>query len=95
MNHWRRVTGLLVLGLMLLTTGPVRADRVPSHKTVIPRDPGVRGDITVPYTTNGYTTLGVYQGVAPRIYATPIGSDLNQPQDRAFIETRVRALLAA
>ena len=66
----------------MLTTSAVRADRVPSHKTVIPRDPGVRGDITVPYTTNGYTTLGVYQGVAPRIYATPIVEDLKQPQTR-------------
>jgi hypothetical protein len=82
MNHWRRVAGPLVLALMLLTTGAVWADRVPSHKTVIPRDPGVRGDITVPYTTNGYTTLGVYQGVAPRIYATPIVEDLKQPQAR-------------
>ena len=36
----------------------------------------------MPYLTNGFTTLGVYQGVAPRVYASPIMNDLNQPQDR-------------
>ena len=76
------ILGPLALALMLWTAGAVRADRVPSHKTVIPADPGTRGDITVPYMTNGLTTLGVYQGVAPRIYASPILGDPNNPQAR-------------
>lgn len=82
MNTGRWLAGTLVLALPLLMTGAAQADRVPSHKTVIPRDPGGRGDITVPYTTNGFTTLGVYQGVSPRIYATPIVEDLAQPATR-------------
>ena len=82
MHRWRWVAGPLVLGLMLLTAAAVRADRVPSYKTVVPRDPGVRGDITVPYLTNTGSALGVYQGVAPRIYATSIVNDPTQPQAR-------------
>ena len=82
MHRWRWALGPLVLTLMLLTTTAVRADRVPSQKTVIPRDPGARGDITVPYLTNSYSTLGVYQGVAPRIYSSPIVNDPRSPQAR-------------
>ena len=82
MHRWRRAVGPLVLSLMLLTAAAAQADRVPSHKTVIPRDPGVRGDITVPYLTNSNSALGVYQGVAPRIYATPIVNDPAAPQAR-------------
>ena len=82
MHRWRWALGPLVLGFLVLTAGAVRADRVPSQKTVVPPQPGTRGDITVPYLTNGYTTLGVYQGVAPRIYASPILNDPNAPQAR-------------
>ena len=82
MHRCRWAVGPLLLGLMLLTAGAVRADRVPSQKTVMPRDPGVRGDITVPYLTNGYTALGVWQGVAPRIYAAPIVNDPTNPNAR-------------
>ena len=82
MHRWRWLVGPLALGLLALTADAVRADRVPSQKTVVPRDPGTRGDITVPYLTNGYTALGVYQGVAPRIYASPVVNDPNAPQAR-------------
>jgi hypothetical protein len=82
MNRWRWITGLLVLGLFLVTASAVRADRVPSEKAVTPRDPGVRGDITVPYLNNGFTTLGVYQGVAPLVYASPTVYDPKNPQIR-------------
>lgn len=82
MHRWRWAAGPLALGLVLLAAGGALADRVPSQKTVIPRDPGVRGDITVPYLTNGYTALGVWQGVAPRVYATPIVNDPTNPNAR-------------
>ena len=82
MHRWRWAAGPLVLGLLVLTAGVLRAERVPSQKTVVPRDPGTRGDITVPYLTNGYSALGVYQGVAPRIYASPILDDPKAPQAR-------------
>ena len=82
MHRWSWAAGPLILGLMLLTTAAVRADRVPSQKTVVPRDPGDRGDITVPYLTNTNTALGVYQGVAPIIYATPVVDDPRKPGAR-------------
>lgn len=55
----------------LLFAGLARAERVPSRKTVMPPSNGARPDITVPYLTNGYTTLGVYNGVSPLIYGKP------------------------
>ena len=39
MNRWRWASGPLVVSLMLLTAGAIRADRVPSEKTQVPRDP--------------------------------------------------------
>jgi hypothetical protein len=71
MNRFRRAGGPLALGLVLLIAGGASADRVPSQKVLSTRNPGVRGDMTVPYTTNGYSTLGVYQGVYPYIYSAP------------------------
>jgi hypothetical protein len=82
MNRWRWLTEPLVLVLFLFTMNAVHADRVPSQKAVLPRDPGMRGDITVPYLNNGFTTLGVYQGVAPLVYAAPTVYDPNNPQIR-------------
>jgi hypothetical protein len=81
MHRWRWAMGPLVLALMACTAGAVRADRVPSEKTVMPRDPGMRGDITVPYLTTGYSTLMTGQYVAPLIYSSPnLGT--NNPQAR-------------
>jgi hypothetical protein len=71
MNRSRRAGGPLALGLVLLIAAGASADRVPSKKAPSTRCPGVRGDITVPYTTNGYSTLGVYHGVSPYIYSAP------------------------
>ena len=83
MQRWRWVLGPLALGLMLLTGSAARADRVPSARTVLPPSTGARTDITVPYGTNGYSTLGVWQGVGPIIYGGPAfgttGSTLAQP----------------
>ena len=71
MMRYRRAGALLVLGSLLLICGSARADRVPSRKAASLRCPGVRGDHTVPYTTNGFSTLGVWQGVSPYIYSAP------------------------
>jgi hypothetical protein len=82
MRRFRLSLGLLAAALVVLTAGTANADRVPSTKTVIPRQPGARGDITVPYTTNGFTTLGVYQGVSPRIIVSPNVEDRENPQSK-------------
>jgi hypothetical protein len=75
MRRWRWGMGLVVLCLGLLLATSARADRVPSSKAYYPTFPGVRPQIEVPYTTNGGSTLGVYQGVAPRIYNSPNVAD--------------------
>jgi hypothetical protein len=82
MVRWHAAAGLLVLGLFLLTANPARADRVPSSKVVIPPSTGTRVDITVPYTTDGYSTLIVNQRVQPRVYSSPEVDDPNNPQAR-------------
>src|SRR5262249_13638002 len=71
MSFCRRAVGPFALGLVLLTGGGASADRVLSQKVPSTRCPGGRGDITVPYTTNGFSTLGVYQRVSPYIYSAP------------------------
>jgi hypothetical protein len=71
---------LLALGLTLALVGSSRADRTISSKTISLTTPGPRGDITNPYTTNGYTTLGVYQGVSPQVISNPLLIDPNNPQ---------------
>jgi len=82
MFRWRWAAGLLLAGLCLPTAA--RAERVPSRKVIPSTVPNVRNgnDISVPYTTNGRTTLGVYQGVAPRIYASPVVTDPRNPGAR-------------
>ncbi len=70
-----RLAGLLALAALTVLAGSAGAVRVPSSKTVLPPTPGPRGDITVPYTTNGHSTLGVAQGVAPRIFSGPTLTD--------------------
>ena len=79
MRPGRWAAGLLVLGLLLLTAGAAWADRVSSQKTVIPRNPGVRGDISAPYLTDGASNLMVNGYVAPRVYASPIVNDPRNP----------------
>jgi hypothetical protein len=37
--------------------------------------PGPRGDITLPYLTNGISTFGVYNGVSPQVVGGPTLSD--------------------
>jgi hypothetical protein len=79
MQRWNWGVGLLVPCLGLLLATAARAERVPSSKVYYPTYPGVRPQITVPYTTNGNSTLGVYNGVAPRIYNSPVVDDPKNP----------------
>jgi hypothetical protein len=78
----RRLTAAATLAVCLAlgAASPARAERVPSTKVVTPPSTGSRVDITVPYLTNGFTTLGVYNGVAPRVYGSPIVDDPQNPQ---------------
>src|SRR5947209_6131195 len=77
------VGGLIALGLALLLADSARAERTPSYRVPTGYAPGARGDITVPYTTNGYSTLGVYQRVQPSMVATPVVDDTKDPGARA------------
>jgi hypothetical protein len=79
MLRWRRVSGLLASSLLLLSATVGRADRVPSQKAYLPHSPGARGDITVPYLTNGSSTLGAYNLVGPRITSSPRVDDPQHP----------------
>jgi hypothetical protein len=58
------------------------AERVPSTRVVTLPATGVRTDVTVPYTTNGRSTLGVYDGVAPQVMARPGLGTQNDVQAR-------------
>lgn len=77
MLRWSWTAGLVAAALM---AGAARADRVPSSKAMLPPDPGARANITVPYLTNGWSNLGVWSGVAPRVYQSPIVDDPRNPQ---------------
>jgi hypothetical protein len=79
MNRWRWFAGPLVVGLVFLGGAVARADRTPMTRTSGQRSTGARSDITVPYTTNGYSAFGAYS-VGPRIYASPTVADPNSPQ---------------
>jgi hypothetical protein len=79
MRRLRWSLGLIALAVAALIVNTANADRVPSSKAVGQKSSGSRTDITVPYTTNGITTLGVYQGVAPRIYYSPNVEDTKDP----------------
>ena len=79
MHQWRWAASALALALILSSSA--QAERVTSRK--VPGPPpstGTKPDITVPYTTNGNTTLGVYNKVEPKVYASPISDDPNYPQ---------------
>jgi hypothetical protein len=69
-------------GLTFATDSRVHAGRVPSQKVLATRVHGVRVDLRVPYLTNGYSNLGVYHGVAPRIYYAPIIDYPDHPQTK-------------
>ncbi len=70
MSRWLAMMGLTALAFGL-TASAANASRVPSSRVITAPNPGCRPDGRVPYLTNGYSTLGVYQGVAPAVYASP------------------------
>ena len=82
MGKWCWLIGTLVLGLLLVAAETARADRVPMTRTEGMKSSGSRIDLTVPYTTNGRSAFGVYHGVSPRIFASPIVDDPSNPQSR-------------
>jgi hypothetical protein len=82
----RRMYRFIATGALMVLMGGLigiaRADRVPS--TRVPSPPpatGSRPDITVPYTTDGRSTL-MNGGVAPRIYSSPNVNDTKNPDIR-------------
>jgi hypothetical protein len=79
MRHLRWGLGLLAIITAVIVVNPANADRVPSRKAVAPTVSTAKTDIAVPYTTNGNSTLGVYQGVSPRIYSSPNVEDKSNP----------------
>lgn len=82
MTQWRWSVRIVALGLILAAASWARADRVPTSRTITPKSTGARRDISVPYTTNGRSNFGVYQGVAPKIYGSPIVDDTTYPQSK-------------
>jgi hypothetical protein len=72
----------IALGLLLATTDMANAARVPSVRVVTYPSTGAHHDITVPYTTNGRSTLGVYQGIGPQIVSQPGLSIVDDAQVR-------------
>src|SRR5262245_20686244 len=66
---------LIALAALLLLADAALA-RTPGRRTQLYDDPGARGDITVPYLTNGFSAFGVANGVGPAIYKDPM---LSQP----------------
>ncbi len=72
----------LSLLALALAAAPAFADRVPSSR--VPSPPaatGTRPDITVPYLSNGRSTLGAYS-VAVKITSSPVVSDKKDPGAR-------------
>jgi hypothetical protein len=82
MNGWRWVTGLAILSLFLLSAAPARAERTSGARVPTFLNNGARGDITVPYTTDGRSTFMVNGYVAPYYFATPITDDPRNPGAR-------------
>ena len=81
MRHWSWAGGLTALALICLASAALRAGAAsPSAVECLAhrRRRGVKPNIFVPYTTNGVSTLGIANGVAPRIYLSP---SVDNPQD--------------
>jgi hypothetical protein len=82
MRHLSWSLGLLAIAVAAVAVNPANAERVPTNRAIAPKSTGSRPDITVPYTTNGNSSFGVYQGVAPKIYSSPDVEDKTYPDTR-------------
>ncbi len=81
MNRGYWLLALLMMVAWMGVASTASAARVPMTRAQGMRTPGTRGDITVPYLTNGTTAFGAYS-VAPIIYSSPIVDDPANPQAR-------------
>jgi hypothetical protein len=69
--------------VVFLAGATARADRTPSTRQPSPPPAtGSRPDITVPYTTDGRSTLMNAGRVAPRVYSSPTVDDPRNPGAR-------------
>lgn len=82
MNRWGWITGALTFALLLLIAEAAFAERVPMTRAAGQKSTGARIDHSVPYTTNGNSAFGVYSGVSPKIYSSPIVDDPKYPQSK-------------
>lgn len=78
MKQWHWLAGISLLA----ATSVASADRVPVMRTPMVRSHGVRPDITVPYTTDGRSTIIISRSVSPQIYSSPIMDDPKNPQSK-------------
>jgi hypothetical protein len=74
MKRGQWLTGPLTLALLAVFAASALAERTPSVRTGGQKSTGARGDITVPYLTNG---TDAFKGakVAPKIYSSPAVDD--------------------
>src|SRR5437588_11314625 len=72
----------LVVLLVLLVVGPVRAGKVLGTRTEGCRSTGARRDITVPYLTTGHSAFIAGTYVGPRIYYSPMADEPYLPDVR-------------
>ena len=76
---------LLALASLLALAASTEGARVPSSKADRTNNFGARPDITVPYLTNGRSTLGVAQGVSVIIAPSPgLGGEKGDTQRPVF-----------
>src|SRR5262245_29699675 len=79
MNRGRWLWAAVALGLGAVLAGQEAADRTASVRTGGKRSSGARSDMTVPYLNNGKNAFNG-SNVAPKIYASPVIDEPNNPQ---------------
>ncbi|HZT78849.1 MAG TPA: hypothetical protein VFA26_01400 [Gemmataceae bacterium] len=79
--RWAAAVPALALAVWLAAPAPSQAGK--TYLAVSPgyRSSGARADITVPYTTDGYSTR-MHGVVAPKVYASPVVDDPKRPQSK-------------
>ena len=81
MNVRRGAMAFAALALVVLSAAPVRAERTSGARVATVLNNGARGDITVPYTTDGRSTF-MNRRVEPRVYSSPTVEDRKNPAVR-------------